>query len=516
MPGPDGLGEARPVAQGAPTPDGARSAAPLIAPGGFREYDARWRYPEEIDLAGMTALGLGLGTQMRARGIGPHIVVGNDFRGYSTAIRNALVEGLVAAGLHVRDIGTVLTPTAYFAQFHLGAAAVAMVTASHNPNGWTGVKIGFDPPLTHGPEDMAELRDIVLDGRGRPHPGGRVETVAGLRAAYLDDLSRGFRMRRRLRVVCATGNGTAGAFAPDLLARIGVDVVHRHTRLDATFPHYDPNPEAVAMLADMAEAVRASGADLGLGFDGDGDRCGIVDGEGRAIFADRIGLLVARDLAPRFPGATIVVDVKSTGLFATDPVLRRHAIGIDYWKTGHSHIKRRIRALRALAAFEKSGHAFFGPPLGRGYDDGLRLALEICALMDRHPGRSLADLARALPASWTTPTMSPACPDGEKYAVLDRILGRLRDLASRGGTLGGRAILRIVTVNGARVELEGGGWGLVRASSNTPNLVVVCESVTSEEEMRAIFRDLDAVIRTEPAVGDYDQTIDGGADVIRG
>jgi phosphomannomutase/phosphoglucomutase len=480
---------------------------PMIAPTGFREYDARWRTPEEINLPGVTALGRGLGTQMREREIAPTIAVGNDYRDYSLAIKQALILGLVEAGIRVLDIGTALSPMAYFAQIHLGTGAVAMVTASHNPNGWTGVKMGFEPPLTHGPEDMARLRDIVLKGAGRTHPGGSWERVPGIRAAYLDDLTQGIRLTRKLRVVCATGNGTAGAFAPEALARIGVEVIGRHTGLDYTFPHYNPNPEALEMLEDMGRAVRETGADLALGFDGDGDRCGVVDGEGHEIFADKMGVILARDLAPMHPGATIVADVKSTGLFAADPVLQAHGIRADYWKTGHSHMKRRVRDLGALAGFEKSGHYFLAPPLGRGYDDGLRVAIETCRLLDRNPGRSLADLARALPRTWSTPTMSPFCPDTEKYAVLTRIVARLEALGAGGGSLGGQPIARIVTVNGARVILANGAWGLVRASSNTPNLVVVCESPASEAEMRAIFADLDAIIRREPEIGAYDQTI---------
>lgn len=482
-------------------------AEPMIDPTGFREYDARWRFPEGINLPGVTALGLGLGTQMHERGLSPDIVVGNDYREYSTAVKNALTLGLMQAGIRVRDIGPSLTPMAYFAQIRLGVPAVAMVTASHNPNGWTGVKMGFEPPLTHGPEEMSRLKAIVLGGEGMPRPGGSCERVAGIREAYLDDLAGSFRMTRPLRVVCATGNGTAGAFAPELLARIGVDVIHRHTGLDYTFPNYNPNPEALEMLEDMADEVRRTGADLAFGFDGDGDRCGVVDGNGLEIFADKMGVILARDLAPDHPGATIVVDVKSTGLFATDPVLKAHDIRVDYWKTGHSHMKRRVRELGAIAGFEKSGHSIFAPPLGRGYDDGLRVAVEICRLLDRNPGRSLAELAGDLPPSWSSPTMSPFCPDDRKYAVLDRIIAALADHAASGGRIAGRPVTEIVTVNGARVILDNGSWGLVRASSNTPNLVVVCESFTSGAEMRAIFADLDRIIRREPDVGAYDQTI---------
>lgn len=480
---------------------------PMIAPSGFREYDARWRYPEEINLPGMTALGLGLGTQMHAHGLEPVIAVGNDYRDYSLAIKQALILGLVQAGIRVKDIGPALSPMAYFAQFHLDAPAVAMVTASHNPNGWTGVKMGFQRPLTHGPDEMAQLRDIVLAGKGEARDGGGWESVDGVEEAYLDDLAGDFRLSRPLKIVCATGNGTASRFAPVLLERIGAEVVALHTGLDYSFPNYNPNPEAMEMLHDMADAVRASGADLALGFDGDGDRCGVVDDTGEEIFADKVGVIMARDLIKLHPGATFVADVKSTGLFASDPELQAGGAKADYWRTGHSHMKRRVHELGALAGFEKSGHYFLAPPIGRGYDCGLRVAVELCKLMDRNPAQSMSDLRKALPVTHASPTMSPWCADGEKYDVLGRIVERLEALHRDSGSLGGRRITEVVTVNGARVMLDNGGWGLVRASSNTPNLVVVCESPDSAEELRAIFTDLDAVIRTEPSVGAYDQTL---------
>ncbi|NQZ73152.1 MAG: phosphomannomutase/phosphoglucomutase [Dinoroseobacter sp.] len=476
---------------------------PMIKPTGFREYDARWRFPDEINLPGMTALGLGLGTQMHLRGIEPVIAVGNDYRDYSLSVKQALIIGLMQAGIHVKDIGPALSPMAYFSQFHLDAPAVAMVTASHNPNGWTGVKMGFERPVTHGPDEMAQLRDIVLNGEGVARDGGKYERVDGVREAYIADLVQGYRMQRKLKVVCAAGNGTASAFAPDILEAMGVEVIRSHCDLDYTFPNYNPNPEAMEMLHDMADTVKESGADLALGFDGDGDRCGVVDNTGDEIFADKVGVILARDWAKTHPGATFVADVKSTGLYASDPELQKYDIKADYWKTGHSHMKRRVRDTGALAGFEKSGHYFLAGDIGRGYDCGMRVAVEICKLMDRNPDMSMSDLKDALPKTHSTPTMSPYAADTEKYEILGRIVEKLQVK----DTLGGRPVKEVVTVNGARVILDNGGWGLVRASSNTPNLVVVCESPESQSELRAIFEDLDAVIRTEPGVGEYDQKI---------
>lgn len=477
---------------------------PQIAAKGFREYDARWRYPDDINLPGLTALGLAFGTHLHETGKPPSVAIANDFRAYGTEVKNAFTLGLIQAGCQVQDIGVAMTPMAYFAQMQLGTSAVAMITASHNPNGWTGVKMGFEAPLTHGPDEMARLREICLGGLSQPRPGGSLTRVDGVQDAYLDHIIGDFRLSRPLRIVCACGNGTPGGFAPDLLRRIGADVVERYCTPDFTFPHYNPNPEAMEMLHDMAAALNEAGADLALGFDGDGDRCGVVDDQGQEIFADKLALMLARHVAPVHPGATIVVDVKSTGLFATDPVLAAHNITVDYWKTGHSHMKRRIHALGALAGFEKSGHFFFGPPLGAGYDCGLRAALAVLRLLDANPTARLSEIYATLPRSFTTPTLAPPCADDTKYAAVDRALVALQALQSAGGQLGGCDILNINTINGARVALAGGGFALVRASSNTPNLVVVCESTTSTANLHAIVADLDSILRKDPEIGGYD------------
>ena len=364
----------------------AFESQPMVKPTGFREYDARWLFEKEINLMGAQALGLGLARLLKELGVPREIVVGHDFRSYSASIKLALTAGLMAGGAQVRDIGLALTPMAYFAQFALDTPAVAMVTASHNDNGWTGVKMGAARPVTFGPDEMARLRDIVLAGDYGPEAGGGYEFVPDFPARYIADLTARPKFRRPLKVVAACGNGTAGAFAPKLLSALGVEVVPLDCELDFTFPRYNPNPEDMRMLHAMAAAVKESGADLALGFDGDGDRCGVVDNEGQEIFADKIGVMLARDLSTLHKGATFVVDVKSTGLFATDPALRANDVKVDFWKTGHSHIKRRVRDLNALAGFEKSGHFFFNAPVGRGYDDGFVTAIAILDMLDRNPG----------------------------------------------------------------------------------------------------------------------------------
>jgi phosphomannomutase/phosphoglucomutase len=481
---------------------------PLVKATGFREYDARWLFGKEINHLGIQALGLGLGTYVQERGVKPRIVVGHDFRSYSLSIKQALIIGLLQAGCEVVDIGLALSPMAYYAQFALDAPCVAMVTASHNENGWTGVKMGCQPPLTFAQDEMTRLKEIVLGGAWKERPGGRLERVDGFRERYIAEVSSRVKLSRKLKVVCACGNGTAGAFAPEALRRMGAEVIEMDCDLDNTFPKYNPNPEDHAMLHEMAKKVRETGADLALGFDGDGDRCGVVDDEGEEIFADKIGLMLARDLSKIHKNATFVVDVKSTGLYATDPVLKENGAKTVYWKTGHSYIKRKTAELGALAGFEKSGHFFFNEPIGRGYDDGLVAASAVLEMLDRNPGKKLSDLKKALPVAYTSLTMSPHCDDEKKYGIVDEVSREYQDLAQGGGSILGRKILEVITVNGARVALEDGSWVLVRASSNKPELVVVVESARSEDDMRALFRDeVKPRLAKRAEVGAYNQEI---------
>jgi phosphomannomutase/phosphoglucomutase len=308
-------------------------------------------------------------------------------------------------------------------------------------------------------------------------------------------------------VVAACGNGTASAFAPEALERIGADVVPMDTTLDWNFPKYNPNPEDLQMLRAMGEEVKRAGAELALGFDGDGDRCGVVDDHGHEIFADKVGVLLARDLSERVRNAKFVVDVKSTGLFEVDPVLKANGVVTDYWKTGHSYIKRRTAELGAIAGFEKSGHYFFNPPIGRGYDDSIVAGIAVLEMLDRAGGKRISELIDELLKTWGSPTMAPYCPDERKYQVVDAVTKEYEQLAARGEKILNQKIARLVTVNGVRVTVEDGTWGLVRASSNKPSLVVVCESPVSDERMRAMFREIDGRLKKYPEVGEYDQKI---------
>ena len=485
----------------------AYESEPMVKPTGFREYDARWLLGKEINLMGVQALGLGLGTLLHQLGVRPDIVTGHDYRAYSASVKVALITGLMAAGCKVHDVGLAVTPMAYFAQFALDVPCVAMVTASHNDNGWTGVKMGAARPLTFGPDEMGRLRQIVLEARFETRDGGSYAFVENFAERYITDLTSRPKLKRRLKVVCACGNGTAGAFSPRVLEAVGCEVFPLDCELDHTFPKYNPNTEDMKMLHAMRDEVLRTKADVGLAFDGDGDRCGVVDNEGEEIFADKVGVILARDMSTLHPGATFVVDVKSTGLFMTDPVLQRNGVKVEYWKTGHSYIKRRANELGALAGFEKSGHFFFNKPFGRGYDDGLVSALAVCDMLDRSPQKSMADLKRELPKTWQSPTMAPHCDDEVKYRVVDEVVKHFEAARARGEKVAGQPIRDLVTVNGVRVTVEDGTWGLVRASSNKPERVVVVESPVSDARMHHMFKAVDGVLRTHPEVGEYNQTI---------
>lgn len=479
---------------------------PLITPNGFREYDARWLFGKELNLLGVQALGLGLGTYFLRHGAG-RVVTGHDYRGYSLSIKQALTLGLMNAGMDVVDVGVCTTPVAYYGQFALDCPAVAMVTASHNENGWTGVKMGAHKPLTFGPDEINELKDIVLNNKSEAKAGGKYTFVENFREQYLEAVTKGHKLSRPIKVVCATGNGTAGAFGPEALRRIGAEVIEMDVELDYNFPNYNPNPEDLEMLHKMAAVVKETGAELAIGLDGDGDRCGVVDDKGEEIFADKTGVLLARYMSETHKNAQFVVDVKSTAIYTIDPVLKANGVKTDYWKTGHSYIKRRTAELNALAGFEKSGHYFFNPPYGRGYDDGIVAAIAVLEMLDAAGGKKLSDLEATLPKTFSSPTMGPYCADDAKYNVVAAITKEYEELKAKGEKILGQNIASIVTVNGVRVTLDDGTWCLVRASSNKPSLVVVVESPVSEAAKIAIFRDLDARLAKHPEVGEYDQKI---------
>ena len=478
-----------------------------IDPFGFREYDARWLYPDDINLEGVTNLGKGLGTQVinHTNKKNPRIIVGHDYRSYSEEIKTALKKGLISTGCNVEDIGLSLSPMVYFAQFNLESDAVAMVTASHNENGWTGVKMGIKKGLTHAPEEMKELKEITLNNKFIEGIGSEKE-VSNFQSIYKDDLINRNKINKKIKAVVACGNGTAGIFAPDMLRGIGCEVIELDCNLDYTFPKYNPNPEDLEMLHAISKSVLENNADIGFGFDGDGDRVGVIDDKGNEIFSDKIGLLIARNLSSTHKNSKFVVDVKSTGLYSTDEILKSNSCETIYWKTGHSHIKRKVNQEQALAGFEKSGHFFFNQPLGYGYDDGINSAIQVCHLLDNN-NKKMSEIINELPNTYQSPTMAPFCKDDEKYQVVDDLIKQIENLKKNNIKIDNQEIENILTVNGIRFTFNDGSWGLIRASSNKPSLVVVTESPTSDERKKKIFDFIDDLLQKTGKIGEYDQKI---------
>jgi len=475
-----------------------------IDPLGFREYDARWLYPEKINSEGIKLVGKGFGTQITNKIKNPRVSVGHDYRSYSEEVKKNFIEGLISTGCNVEDIGLCLSPTIYYSQFNLNTDAVAMITASHNENGWTGIKMGIEKGLTHCKEEMVELKKIVLNENFNIGSGSYKE-IKEFNNKYINNLSKN-KINKIIKVVAACGNGTAGIFAPDVLRGIGCDVVELDCELDFNFPKYNPNPEDMKMLSEIAKCVKENNADVGFGFDGDGDRVGVIDNNGNEIFADKIGLLIARNISEIHPNNKFIVDVKSTGLFEKDEILNKNKCKTIYWKTGHSYIKRKVNEENAIAGFEKSGHFFFNKPLGFGFDDGINSAIQICHLINNQ-NKKLSELMNDLPKTFQSPTMAPFCKDNEKYHVIDLLIKNINQLKKNDKKIDGLNIKNILTVNGIRFSLEDGSWGLIRASSNKPSLVVVTESPTSNERKKNIFYFIDKLLQKTGKIGKYDQKI---------
>ena len=475
-----------------------------IDPLGFREYDARWLFPESINEEGIDSVGKGFGTQVISKIKNPTVIVGHDYRSYSENVKKNFVKGLLSTGCNVKDIGLCLSPTIYFSQFKLNSDAVAMITASHNENGWTGIKMGIEKGLTHCKDEMSDLKDIVLNEKFSKG-SGKYEEVKDFKKTYIHELSQN-KIIKKLKVVAACGNGTAGIFAPDILRGIGCDVIELDCNLDYTFPKYNPNPEDMKMLHEIAKCVKENKADVGFGFDGDGDRVGVIDNKGNEIFADKIGLLIARDISNTHKNSKFIVDVKSTGLFMKDEVLKKNNCKTIYWKTGHSYIKRKVNEDNAIAGFEKSGHFFFNKPLGYGFDDGINSAIQVCKLLDNQD-KNLENLISDLPKTYQSPTMGPFCKDNEKYDVIDNITLKIKELKEKKIKIEGLEITDVLTVNGIRFTLMDGSWGLIRASSNKPSLVIVTESPTSDKIKNKIFHFIDGLLKETGKIGEYDQKI---------
>jgi phosphomannomutase/phosphoglucomutase len=438
----------------------------------FREYDIRGRVSDD-ELNARTAewIGRGFGTMLARRDIGD-MVVGYDSRFGSVEIKDGLVKGLRASGRNVVMVGMCLTPMVYWSQYRFKVKGGAMVTGSHNPKGWNGLKLaaGFSSTLVAA--EIQELYDIIAREDFVHGSGDYAE--ATIFADYAADLGSRVKIARPLKVVVDTGNGTAGAFAPRIFRDAGLTVVEQFTELDPDFPNHEPDPARTDTVEALGQRVREEGADLGLAFDGDGDRFGVVDEKGDVIWPDRYMILLARQVLERVPGGKVVFDVKCTQALEDD--IRAHGGVPIMWKTGHSHIKKKLQEEKAALAGEMSGHVFFVENY-YGFDDGVYCGLrfvEYVAARDE----PLSKIMAGTPTYLSTPAINVKCADEVKYGVVERLTADLK-----------RDFGRVVDINGARVVFDD-GWGLVRASSNLPELVLRFEAKTPARlnEIKQVFR----------------------------
>ena len=454
----------------------------------FREYDLRGRVAEEeLSDDSVRLIANAFGRLLAARGMAG-AVVGYDNRPASPGFKEAAVAGLTAAGIDVVDIGLTISPALYFSQHHLGVPAGLMVTASHNPSEWCGMKLAHGLSRTLGPAEMRELYALVTEGERSGDRAG-TRTTADTRDAYLDRVTAGTTLARPLRVAVDCGNGGAGVFAYEALQRLGCLTFQLYCDPDDRYPHYFPNPSDLKARRRLREIVTHPyiRADAGLAFDGDGDRIGVMDERGADVWSDRVLILLARRLLREHPGATVVYDVKCTrGL---EEEVRDGGGRPVMWKTGHSHIKAKLHELDAELAGERSGHIFYGAGF-YGFDDALYAGVRLLEVLADHDG-SLSGLVATTPPYLTSPEIAAHCRDDVKYGVVERLVAEFK--AEYGD--------RVIDINGARVDF-GDGWGLVRASSNLPELVIIFEAKTEQRlrEIRALFRArLDACPEIDPA-----------------
>jgi len=438
----------------------------------FREYDIRGRVSdEELNAKSAEWIGRGFGAMLARKGI-DDMVVGYDSRFGSIEIKDGLIQGLRASGRNVVMVGMCLTPMMYWSQYRFKVAGGAMVTGSHNPKGWNGLKLaaGFSSTLVSS--EIQELYDLIaredfVDGHGD-------YAEATIFCDYATDLGARVKMARPLKIVIDTGNGTAGAFAPRIFKDAGMHVIEQFTELDPEFPNHEPDPARTDTVEALGQRVRAEHADLGLAFDGDGDRFGVVDEKGDVIWPDRYMILLARQVLARAPGSKIVFDVKCTQALEDD-ILAHGGIPI-MWKTGHSHIKKKLQEEKAALAGEMSGHVFFVENY-YGFDDGVYGGLRFVEYVAARK-EPLSEIMAGTPTYLSTPAIAVKCADEVKYGVVERLTADLK-----------KNFDRVVDINGARVVFDD-GWGLVRASSNLPELVLRFEAKTPRrlDEIKQLFR----------------------------
>ncbi len=440
-----------------------------VAPEIFKAYDIRGIVGQSLTPEAVQLIGRALGSEIRACG-GTAAAIGRDGRLSGPELSRALASGLAASGVDVQDVGMVTTPMVYFAAHHLGCGSAIAVTGSHNPPDYNGLKMVVAGTTLAG-DAIQRLRARIEDDDFASGRGGYA--TADVVEAYLARIAADVKLARSMKIIIDCGNGVAGAVAPALYRRLGCEVIELFCDVDGTFPNHHPDPTQLANLQDLIGRLRGSDAELGLAFDGDADRLGVVARDGRIIFADRQLMLFAQDVLARVPGAEIIYDVKCTRNLA--PWIRRHGGRPLLWKTGHSLIKGKLKERGAALAGEMSGHTFF-VERWYGFDDGLYAGARLLEILSRGPDPSA--VLNALPDSVTTPELNWHLAEGEPH----RLIGELQRVARFSGAT------EVITLDGLRVEYPD-GFGLARASNTTPTIVLrfEAENETGLKRIQADF-----------------------------
>ena len=438
---------------------------PLI----FREYDIRGRVGEDLTPETVVSIGRGFGTYAARNGV-RSLMLGRDCRLSSSSFRDALVEGLLSSGVNVIDVGICPTPLLYFSIIQFGADGGVMVTGSHNPPEFNGFKLSVGPSTLYG-EKIQEIRRIIEKGDFAAGEGkeSRREVLPEYREYVLKNIS----IPRRLKVVVDAGNGTGGPVAPALFREMGLTVVELFCEMDGRFPNHFPDPTVPENLHSLIQAVRETGADVGVAYDGDADRIGAVNEKGEILYGDYLLALFARDILRRKPGATIISEVKASQNLYDD--IARHGGKAIMWKVGHSLIKKKMKEESAEVAGEMSGHIFFADRY-LGFDDAIYASARLFEIL-AHSNRTLSEMLSDLPPVVATPEIRVTCPDEHKFRVVERVAEIVRPQARE-----------VIDVDGVRALFDG-GWGLVRASNTQPVLVLRFEGKDQEtvERIRAVM-----------------------------
>ena len=440
----------------------------------FREYDVRGLVNEkEVNNNSSEIMAKGFAAFLNRREI-KDVVIGYDSRSYSKDICDAFIQGLIKSGCRVINIGMVLSPILYFAQYQLKIKGGVMITASHNPNGWSGFKLGYDYSVTLLPADIKELYQIILNDEFITGTG-KLENYDRIIDDYQNSFLNKIKLAKKLKVVVDCGNGTAGPIAPKILRALGCEVIEQFCELDPNFPNHEPNPGLVVSQEALANRVKKEKADLGFGFDGDGDRIGFCDEKGQTVLADQALILLARQALKENPGAAIVFDVKSTQGLIED--IAAHGGKPVMWITGHSYIKQKVKETGAVLGGENSGHFFYVHDT-HNYDDAIFAGLKFLEYLSGQE-KTFSALMKTTPQYLKLPTLHVDCADEVKYQVVEKLVGQLKkDFGEK-----------VIDINGGRVGFSD-GWFLVRASSNMPVLVLGFEAKTQERlaELQKILK----------------------------